>query len=195
VSRTKLDEERIPQILEAFQRCIVKYGLAESSLERVAEEAGLSRTLIHHYIGGRNALLERWLIYVTRQRETLLDQAEVNSLEELLEQLQRDLDSQNAAPDSRTIQNELEAASARDPDIRDILKRRVERFVQLLTLQLGKLYPAASEAQCAEAAYLLIALSQGHTYLQHKCIPAPGPQPMRRAVQALLSQVLSRPAE
>jgi len=39
MARKKLDEERIPQILDAFERCIMKYGIAETSLVRVAQEA------------------------------------------------------------------------------------------------------------------------------------------------------------
>ena len=37
--RKKLDGERIPQILDAFERCIMKYGIAGTSLNRVAQEA------------------------------------------------------------------------------------------------------------------------------------------------------------
>ena len=58
MGRKQLDAERIPQILDAFERCIMEFGLAETSLERVAKEAGISRTSIHHYIGGREELIK-----------------------------------------------------------------------------------------------------------------------------------------
>ncbi|MFC4993515.1 TetR/AcrR family transcriptional regulator [Rubritalea tangerina] len=56
--RKSMVEERSQQILDAFERCVVRYGIEGSTLERVAEEAQLKRTIIRHYIGNRDALVE-----------------------------------------------------------------------------------------------------------------------------------------
>lgn len=191
--RAKLDDERIPQILDAFQRCVVKYGLAGSSLERVAREAGIARTLIHHYIGGRNDVLEMWLEQVTKKYEITMQQPTVNSLDALFEQFHAEI--QDTEPDERIIQNELEAAATRDPEIREILSRRVQYFMELLANQLGTFYPQASPAQCTQAAYLLISLYQGHAVLRNTTVETPDKGTLRRVVQAIIGQCLTTSAD
>jgi len=50
--------ERRAQILDAFERCVARYGLDGATLDRVSEEAGLARALIRHNVGNREALIE-----------------------------------------------------------------------------------------------------------------------------------------
>jgi AcrR family transcriptional regulator len=45
-------EERIPEILDAYTR----YGLEGTTLQRVADEAGMARGHIRHYVGNREQL-------------------------------------------------------------------------------------------------------------------------------------------
>ena len=58
VGRRSLASTRRPQILRAFEACVLRYGLEGSSLERIAQEAGVRRSLIRHYFGNRNELTE-----------------------------------------------------------------------------------------------------------------------------------------
>src|SRR5438876_910806 len=58
VGRPSLAETRRPQILRAFETCVLKYGLEGSSLERIAAEAGVQRSLIRHYFGNRAELTQ-----------------------------------------------------------------------------------------------------------------------------------------
>ena len=55
--RRDLSGERTEQILDAFERCIVRHGLDGSSLELVATEAGVKRSILRHYIGNRNEIV------------------------------------------------------------------------------------------------------------------------------------------
>ncbi|WP_150241515.1 TetR/AcrR family transcriptional regulator [Nocardiopsis quinghaiensis] len=48
--------ERTEQILDAVGRCIVRYGMDGWTLERVAKEADLSRSLVRHFVGNRDEL-------------------------------------------------------------------------------------------------------------------------------------------
>lgn len=70
--RPSLKEQRTEEILDAFERCLPRYGLEGTSLDQVAEEAGVKRTIIRHYVGNRDqllsALLER---YLERSRASL----------------------------------------------------------------------------------------------------------------------------
>ena len=65
MGRKSLSEERAKQIINAFATCILKYGLHDSSLERIAEEAGVKRSIIRHYIGNRNEVLKALVDRIT----------------------------------------------------------------------------------------------------------------------------------
>lgn len=48
---------RRPQILDAFAACVARYGIDGSTLDRVAEEAGVTRALVRHYLGNRDEVV------------------------------------------------------------------------------------------------------------------------------------------
>ena len=59
MGRKSLAAARREEILDAFERCVVKYGLEGSSLEQIADEAGMKRSIIRHYIGNRDELVDQ----------------------------------------------------------------------------------------------------------------------------------------
>jgi AcrR family transcriptional regulator len=61
MGRTSLANERRAQILEAFYRCISKYGLQNSTIKRIAQEAGVQPSILYHYFRDRDQLLEKLL--------------------------------------------------------------------------------------------------------------------------------------
>ncbi|MEM7135795.1 MAG: TetR/AcrR family transcriptional regulator [Myxococcota bacterium] len=73
MARPSLKEQRTEQILDAFERCLPRFGLEGSSLERVAEEAGVKRTIIRHYVGNRDQLLSALLDRYLAQSQQSLD--------------------------------------------------------------------------------------------------------------------------
>jgi AcrR family transcriptional regulator len=54
VGRPSLAAERRAQVIGAFGRCVARAGFAGTSLENVAEEAGLARGHVRHYLGNRH---------------------------------------------------------------------------------------------------------------------------------------------
>jgi len=56
----------VEQILEATGRAIARYGVEGATLERVAAEAGFSRSLVRYFVGNRDEL-------VALYRQRLLD--------------------------------------------------------------------------------------------------------------------------
>ena len=59
MGRPSKKAERTEEIFQAFQRCVIRFGLEGSTLERIAEEAGLQRSLVRHYVGNRSELVEQ----------------------------------------------------------------------------------------------------------------------------------------
>jgi AcrR family transcriptional regulator len=54
VGRPSLAAERREQVLGAFARCVARAGFAGTSLEDIAEESGLARGHVRHYLGNRH---------------------------------------------------------------------------------------------------------------------------------------------
>src|SRR6266704_4211647 len=46
------------QLIDATIVSIGRYGLADTTVQRISQEAGVSSGIIHHYFGGKNELLE-----------------------------------------------------------------------------------------------------------------------------------------
>ncbi|MGB0466935.1 MAG: TetR/AcrR family transcriptional regulator [Pontibacterium sp.] len=59
MGRPSKKAERTDQILRALQRCVARYGLEGSTLERISEEAGLQRSLVRHFAGNRTELVQQ----------------------------------------------------------------------------------------------------------------------------------------
>jgi len=55
--RKSIAEERRAQILDAFHKCAVRYGLGKASLREVATEADLPASILHHYFKNRDEMV------------------------------------------------------------------------------------------------------------------------------------------
>src|SRR5260370_40485455 len=49
---------RRQQLIDATIVSIGRYGLADTTVQRISQAAGVSSGIIHHYFGGKNELLE-----------------------------------------------------------------------------------------------------------------------------------------
>lgn len=80
MGRKSLAKERRAQILDAFYLCIKKYGLHGASTRRIAEQAGVQPSILHHYFKDRDEMIEelvanivenisvRYLVEINRQK-------------------------------------------------------------------------------------------------------------------------------
>ncbi|EEE37709.1 transcriptional regulator [Rhodobacteraceae bacterium KLH11] len=62
--RPSLKDTRTQQILDAFMRCVARFGLDGSTLARISEEAGVARPLLRHYLGNREEMVQKLLDHV-----------------------------------------------------------------------------------------------------------------------------------
>ena len=67
---------RRAEIVDAVQRCIVRKGLASTTMADVAHEAGMQRSAISHFLGSRDdvvaAAIERSCAYYIELIETIV---------------------------------------------------------------------------------------------------------------------------
>lgn len=161
MGRPNLTAVRTDEILAAFERCIAKFGLAESSLERVAEEAGVKRSILRHYIGNREDLLVALAQRVVQKYEhgfrTFLEQtSHTDRIGQLLDYFFPDKSWEST--DDVLVVEALIAAGEKQPEIRQLMLRYIDKLVSDLSKQLRQAFPDAKRQRCWSVAYGIISI-------------------------------------
>ena len=159
--RPSLKEQRTEEILAAFARCAAKYGLEGSTLERIAEEAGVKRTILRHYVGNREDLIEaltvRIVDFFTREGEELFALLPERGASELLvDYLFSDGGAVN--PEITLTAEQLIAAGDRYPQVRRQMAAWVTTFVGQVSEVLARDHPDASEDDLLAVAYGIVGI-------------------------------------
>lgn len=63
MGRNSLAQQRRTQIIQAFYRCVVKDGLAKASIRKIAKEAQMQPSALHHYFKDRDEMIEEMVAY------------------------------------------------------------------------------------------------------------------------------------
>src|SRR5512134_960384 len=116
----ELSGEKAQRIVEAMRSSVARRGIAGSTFEHVAREAGVSRGLLHYYFGTKEALLAEVVRRDSEHRIARLDEplANASSADEILEVLVANLrDSVQNEPGFWVLIFELFTAGRRNPDI------------------------------------------------------------------------------
>ncbi|MFN2612485.1 MAG: TetR/AcrR family transcriptional regulator [Solirubrobacterales bacterium] len=116
----ELSGEKATRIVEAMRESVAKRGIAGSTFERVAREAGVSRGLLHYYFGTK----ERLLVEVVRRdadvRVARLDEplGKAKTVDDVLEVLVSNLEDWiDNDPGFFVLLFDLFTAGRRNPDI------------------------------------------------------------------------------
>ena len=168
MGRKSLKEERSAMILDAFERCVSQYGLDGSSLERIAEEAGVKRSIIRHYLGNREdlilALTERVLLKYRKMTEDMLTLLTgKDCLQTLLDILFPDV-SQTTSQDIMIMES-LIMASERDERVRGLMRDWMEEYVKQFASVIQQAHPQASKEKALTIAYGIIGIYHNHDSL------------------------------
>ena len=117
----RLDSDKARRIIEAMRASVAARGAAGSTFDHVAQEAGVSRGLLHYYFGSK----ERLLVEVVRRDSELRLQrlerglADANSIDAIVEVLVRKLRDYVAEEDAaHALVHELFSVSRRNDDVR-----------------------------------------------------------------------------
>jgi len=161
VPRPSVQKERKGEILDAFERCIIKYGVEGAGLQKIADEAGLARPLIRHHVGNREDLLEELVErFISRSDEIVAEMGrsmpESGRADFLLELL---FAPEYQTSDQATLlyQALLVAAQTR-PELRKRLDKWNRDFLKLMETELARQYPGADSAAVAEVALGIVSL-------------------------------------
>lgn len=188
MGRPSLVDARRVEILDAFERCLGHYGLEGSSLERIAEEAGMQRSILRHYVGNREdlvaALCER--VVATYCNDLKLFASQIDPTRRIAQVLEYLLPDQPRESTNRIMVVEsLIAAAENDASIRDQMNHYVDSFVQIIADQLRLQFPHQRPQKCWQTAYGAICICFNQASLASLGLPARYQRASRQCVERL----------
>jgi len=196
MGRPSLADTRRPQILRAFEDCVLKYGLEGSSLERIAEQAGVRRSLIRHYFGNKDELAEALVAgIIERTIAESQDLANATGEQPGAEALAGYLTGSRFA-DKRddALVDALMAASHRDAGLRAQLRRKYRAFQRAIEQQLRSSFPAATTDHVRATAYSLMCLAVGSASMHDIELPDSARSYARQSAIQLIDSLRRAPS-
>lgn len=161
MARPSLKEQRSKEILSAFARCVARLGLEGATLERIAEEAGVARPAVRHFVGNRDELVEALAAHVQDDYQTKMEAMfdwlpETGRIDALLETLFAP--DHYSSSDDVALANALIAAADRYPSVAETLSGWICDFDQRLQRELAAQYPNAAPEDVAAASFGVISI-------------------------------------
>lgn len=187
MARPKVSEERREAILQAFERCILRKGLVETTLEDVAAEAGQPRSLVRYFIGNREAM-------ITCLIERLLQRGEAKvelSLQRMVEGQPASIigllfDEVFADEVTNFTIMELWHLSLRDPALRERLAAVYHRLIFEVAASLSHDETQQGPASF-DTAYSTVSLAFGAAFFGHLGIKPHAPEKVRQIGAQLIA--------
>jgi len=192
MGRPSLQAERREQILRAFSRCIAREGLGRVTLEKVAEESGLSRSHVRHYLGNRDAQLDALVDWMMDryERAHFAALAERPAGERLAYTLDFLFHGEFFEPnDDNAVIDELTITARHDPRIRDRLRNIQFRLAGLVADVLAQSYPSAAPQALSQAGYAVMCLALGNATLAELDYDAAAAGPGRQCAELLIAEL------
>lgn len=192
MGRPDLTAQRTEEILDAFAQCVARFGLEGSSLERVAEEAGMKRSILRHYVGNREdlvlALARRVVSAYRSELAAFMDSLpETGAIRQLIDYY---LPPQpRGSTESVLVIEALIAASELYPDVRELMMGYVDNVVDLTTARLQKEFPSASRQACWGVAYGVISVWFNQESLTSLQLPPKYLKAARSSVRKLIDSL------
>jgi AcrR family transcriptional regulator len=165
MGRKSLADERREEILAAFERCIGRYGI-DVPLEQIADEAGVQRSLIRHYLGNRDELVDQVIARIAeaypRRLAALLAPALAAGTSGVLDFLFADAlkDDGIEADWDAVIMAVVNTAQGRYPQAKERVAQIIVAMVEHLAEALAQLFPQATATRRYAVAYSLFCLAQ-----------------------------------
>jgi AcrR family transcriptional regulator len=166
MGRKSLAKERRGQIVKALNRCISKYGLQNTTIKKIAEEAGVQPGILHHYFKDRDEIVEEMV-------RTIVDEVAGKYLEEVrrkrspetrFEKGIRFLFSPEMIGDEYAdFFSDCWAESKRNPRIRDSFRMLYGRFRKAIVelLRQNEEFAKLPPAEMKQLATMIVAIQDG----------------------------------
>ena len=164
MATTTRAENVTEEMLDAFMRCVARYGLDGSTLERISEEAGVGRPLLRHYLGNRANMVELLIAHVMQEfavkTEAFFSQLpEENRISRLIDLL---FSGDAHEADNAAVYQALVAASDRYEGMPKRLIGFVSDFEAAVAKELARAYPNADTGRIEIVAAGIAAIYFNH---------------------------------
>ncbi|WP_291048864.1 TetR/AcrR family transcriptional regulator [Herbiconiux sp.] len=203
MGRPSLATERRRQILEAAIRCIAAHGLAATTLDGIAEEAGMARGHVRHYAGNRDAVLTdaAVLLYfgevpeagaedpVAAHGGTFLPE-DTATIEAALDYLFGDF--AEPGPENTVALAFVDAART-NPSIHAIVVDAYLSSQSELAAILATTHPECEPDARADAAYGILTLAIGNVFMADLEVSAQRTASARRSAERLIAALPTSP--
>ena len=148
MARPSIKEQRTEEILVAYERAIALYGVDGATQQKIAEEAGMARPLLRHYIGNNSDLLSLVVDrYLDRSKRAMTDMfayySNKNSAKNFVETLLNYHTSEKYNTDVM-ISSALINASQTNKMLKKKMQNWFEDFKEDFNTQLCHFYPDAN---------------------------------------------------
>jgi AcrR family transcriptional regulator len=161
--------QRKKEILDAFEQCILQDSLEATSLEKLAEQANMKRSILRHYIGNRDdiivALSERYRDYYDMQwQQTLEWLPRQNRIPTMIDILFGERDQEYV---KKSIVGEaIYSQAKRLKDVREHQLSSMKQSINIITNELRTTYPKVSNEKLSLVARgILAAYMNGESFL------------------------------
>lgn len=191
--RAKMNEERRFQILAALELCIVEQGLAKTSLNDVAERAGLARPLVRHFVGNRDNMVK--LLFQSlidrgeAQLNNIAEEGDQPNLHHMLDLLFGDLFSNTV---SNVVVSELWSLARNSDEIQVRLRSLYDRIFDLLIVGMKAEGYGASRQERRDTAFCIVSTAYGHASFREIGLSSKNKNAPRIAANTLLADIKSK---
>lgn len=186
MGRARIGDVRREEILQAFEACVVRKGLAATTLADVAEEANQPRSLVRYFIGNRAEMVTLLIDRILERGTTRMGSLESRDLASsgalatfLLEQVFTD-------PTSNAAIMELWHLSLRDAPLRERIASIYDSLVFEIAAVLAQ--NGLEEKEARERAFAGVALSFGTAFFRHLGLAAPAEPQLHAFVRSVLQE-------
>jgi AcrR family transcriptional regulator len=166
-SERRLDSDKARRIVAAMRSSVARRGAAGSTFEHVAQEAGVSRGLLHYYFGSKERLLVEVVRHDADERVAAIEERlrDARSLDAIVQALVWGLEQfVSEDPGSHAVIHELLSAARRNDEIRDelaALYRRVRSEVGEILVEKEREGIVSLRADAEAVVAIFLALADG----------------------------------
>ncbi|MBD7995760.1 TetR family transcriptional regulator [Arthrobacter sp. Sa2CUA1] len=203
MGRPSVSAERRRQILEAAIRSLAANGLAGTSLDRIAEEAGMARGHIRHFAGNRDDILTAAavLFYFGEVPDADTDVPVIPNAASFLPEkagtIAGALDylfGDFAAPDAENaVTLALVDAARTNPQIHAIVLRAYTGSQNELAALLAQACPEAAATSCRNVAYGILTIALGNVFMADIEVSAQRTAVARQSAELLVATLSEKP--
>lgn len=185
--RPSVADERRRQIIEATLKTIAEQGIARTSLDKIADAAGMSRGHVRHFVGNREDLLVDTAkhFYTDEDGSSSILPDDISSVEEALDYFFGGAFTESSDDDAVVLG--LVEMARTNRRIAAVLAEAHSATRTRLADLVRSAHPTASTEQCAWAAEGILTAAMGNVFISDFDRDRDNTARARRAIEAMLS--------